>query len=55
MLCLSFKGTDAEDTVFQDLDKVPSPEKPSLKMRLFRAGETKKRLLSSMFDKDNTP
>ncbi|KAH3863002.1 E3 ubiquitin-protein ligase PDZRN3-B-like [Dreissena polymorpha] len=36
-----------------DPDKVPSPEKPSLKMRLFRAGEAKKRLLSSMFDKEN--
>ncbi|WAQ96940.1 PZR3B-like protein [Mya arenaria] len=43
-----------EDSAFIDPDKVPSPVKPSLKMRLFRAGETKKRLLSSMFDKENS-
>lgn len=40
----------AEDNPFCDLGAVPSPEKPSLKMRLFRAGDNKKKLLSSMFE-----
>lgn len=42
-----------KDDPFTSPGKMPSPEKPSLKMRLFRAGENKKRLLSSMFDKEN--
>ena len=33
---------------------LPSPEKPSLKMRLFRSGDNKKRLLTNMFDKENS-
>lgn len=49
-----FTGNQVDDTPFSEPDKVPSPEKPSLKMRLFRAGETKKRLLSSMFEKENS-
>lgn len=33
---------------------LPSPEKPSLKMRLFRAGDSKKKLLTNMFEKENS-
>lgn len=35
-------------------ESVPSPGQPSLKMRLFLAGENKKRLLSNMFDTDSS-
>ncbi|XP_078319610.1 RING finger protein 151-like isoform X2 [Crassostrea virginica] len=37
-------GCDEESTV-------PTPGKPSLKMRLFQAGDSRKELLMSMFDK----
>ena len=37
-----------------DDNPIPTPGKPSLKMRLFRAGENQKKMLISMFnDKEN--
>ena len=40
---------------FESGEHVPTPGKPSLKMRLFCAGEKQKKLLCSVFEKENTP
>ncbi|XP_013387269.1 RING finger protein 151-like [Lingula anatina] len=37
----------------EEADDLPTPVKPSLKMRLFRAGGGSRQLLCSMFDKDS--
>ncbi|XP_060071505.1 RING finger protein 151-like [Ylistrum balloti] len=40
--------------ITSDLEVIPSPGKPSLMMRLFRAGDDQKKLLGTMFeDKEN--
>ncbi|XP_019643484.1 PREDICTED: E3 ubiquitin-protein ligase LNX-like [Branchiostoma belcheri] len=38
-----------------DENKLPSPPKPSLKMRLFKNGASQRDLLKNMFDKENRP